>query len=559
LRSCGEIIGDLGDRVPSASQGETNSKWSYTTSRCGDETNAIVSSGDHSRSRLRRPRANGKPIKVREAYDREFERYLVRMFLERKPAAVAEFLDSTDPEEPFPGRISLESRLLASLALEPKASAPRVAKLLPQLTRPPEKEEILRLVQFLEEPGVADAVQATLGNPVTAPAVLNALLELRTKLDPAKLAPLLADTATTLLASKDPTKMETGVRLAGAFKLAGLEGALVALAESGTGLKPVGEPSENTAATGPRNNSATGPVLLSLAALRALSEIGSAKTDLFANLATNANDPLLRAEALSALSSSRAGDAPQRVIALYPKLAPPQRRTALDKLTTTTAGANALVAAVIARTVPKADLDAAMLDRLLAVLGDKDPALNSLVESLGALFRPVLALDGTDGAYVETGLTLDGPFTVECWVKLDEGISNQDGILGADGQLDINFAGEQFRVWAGKEAWDTAIAKKKTVAGMWTHVAAARDAEGKWKVYLDGELSDVGTKKAAGKIENVRIGYTIATGGTKGQLASSVFGRANAAWRKSARTLTGVSSLGQCGFSMGPMSLMCLR
>jgi hypothetical protein len=104
-------------------------------------------------------------------------------------------------------------------------------------------------------------------------------------------------------------------------------------------------------------------------------------------------------------------------------------------------------------------------------------------------------------------------------VKLDEGMSKQDGILGADGQLDINFAGEQFRVWAGKEAWDTAIAKKKTVAGMWTHVAASRDSEGKWKVYLDGELSDAGTTKAAHKIENVRIGYTIAAGGTKGQIA----------------------------------------
>ena len=36
----------------------------------------------------------GKPIKVREAYDREFERYLVRMFLEQQPHVVATFLDS---------------------------------------------------------------------------------------------------------------------------------------------------------------------------------------------------------------------------------------------------------------------------------------------------------------------------------------------------------------------------------------------------------------------------------------------------------------------------------
>jgi putative heme-binding domain-containing protein len=256
-----------------------------------------------------------------------------------------------------------------------------------------------------------------------------------------------------------------------------------------------------------------------LPVLRALREIGSQRADLFAKLAESAANPLVRDEALSALASSKSADAPQRVLSLYARLAAPQRRTALDKLTTTKAGANAVVAAVISGTLPKTDLGAATLDRLLAVLGDKDPALNSLVENLGTLFRPVLALDGSDGAFVETGLTLDGPFTVECWVKLDEGISNADGILGADGQLDINFAGEQFRVWAGKEAWDPAIAKKKTVAGMWTHVAASRDADGRWKVYLDGELSDAGTKTAAHKIENVRIGYTIAAGGTKGQFA----------------------------------------
>ena len=458
----------------------------------------------------------GKPIKVRDAYDREFERYLVRMFLERHPDPVAKFLDSSASQ-----KLPIEARLLASLALEPKTSAARVAKLLPQLTRPPEKEEILRLVQFLDEPGVADAVKATLGNPVTAPAVLNALLELRTKLDPAKLGPILTDSATKLLASKDAAQMETGVKLAGAFKLTSMEGALVALAQSGTGLKPVTEALANTSANAPRNTTATGPVLLS--ALRALGEIGSTRTDLFASLATSASDPALRDEALSALASSKSADAPQRVLALYPKLAPPQRRTALDKLTTTKAGANAVVAAVTAGTLPKADLDTAALDRLLAVLGDKDPALNALVENLGTLFRPVLALDGSEEAWAETGLTLDGAFTVECWVKLDSdaggagGISNQDGILGAPGQLDINFFDGHFRVWAGAAVHDVAIAKKKTVPGMWTHVAATRNADGDWKLYIDGELDATGTKRAAHKIDAARIAWTATPGGTKGQ------------------------------------------
>ena len=79
------------------------------------------------------PSARGKkPIPVREAYDRAFERFLVRMALERHPDAVAKFLDSDAARE-----LPVEARLLASLALEPKSSAARVAKLLPKLQRAP--------------------------------------------------------------------------------------------------------------------------------------------------------------------------------------------------------------------------------------------------------------------------------------------------------------------------------------------------------------------------------------------------------------------------------------
>jgi hypothetical protein len=93
-----------------------------------------------------------KQIPVREAYDREFERFLVRMFLERHPDVVAKFLDSEAA-----AKLPVEARVLASLALEPKASASRVAKLLPQLDRAPNDEELLRLAQFPAEAGVGEA------------------------------------------------------------------------------------------------------------------------------------------------------------------------------------------------------------------------------------------------------------------------------------------------------------------------------------------------------------------------------------------------------------------
>ncbi|MFM2166405.1 MAG: hypothetical protein RIS79_776, partial [Verrucomicrobiota bacterium] len=107
-----------------------------------------------------------KQIPVREAYDREFERFLVRMFLERHPDVVAKFLDSEAA-----AKLPVEARVLASLALEPKASASRVAKLLPQLDRAPNDEELLRLAQFPAEPGVGEALQALLTHEKSRAAV----------------------------------------------------------------------------------------------------------------------------------------------------------------------------------------------------------------------------------------------------------------------------------------------------------------------------------------------------------------------------------------------------
>ena len=433
---------------------------------------------------------NGKPIKVREAYDREFERYLVRMFLERHPEAVAKFLDSDDAK-----KLPTEALLLASLALEPKSSAARVAKLLPQLQRPPGQEEVLRLAQFPDEPGVGEALRAILSSATTRGAALESLLAVKTRLDAKKITPFLTDAATALLTGKDAAGIELGVRLASGFALRGAEPALVSLAQGGP---------------------------QSAAALRALGEIGSSQTGLFAKLAESSPDALLRDEALAALASSKAADAPARVVALYPKLTPSQRRTSLERLSATKPGAAAIVSALSDAKLAASDLDASILDRLQAVLGTNDPALTKLVDKLGALFRPVLSLDGSDAAWSQTNVTLDGPCTIEAWVRLDpekRKIGNADGIAGAPGQLDFNFFGETPRVYVFPPLGDVAVAKKPITPGIWTHVASTRDAKGIWKIYIDGELDATGTKPAPHKIENVRIAWTSTKGGTRGALS----------------------------------------
>jgi putative membrane-bound dehydrogenase-like protein len=436
---------------------------------------------------------NKKPVKVREAYDREFERYLVRLFLEQQPAAVAYYLDSEEG-----AGLPVENRLLASLALEPKAGAPRVAKVLPQLDRPLEKEEVLRLAQFPEEPGVGEALKALLGKPATRVSTLDSLLAVHTQLDATKLTPMLAAAADKLLGG-DPAAQQLGIRLADSFRLAGAEPKLIGIAQ------------DDSAAVAARG-----------AALRALSSLGSAHSDLFAKLAESSPDPALRMDAITTLAVSKAADAPARLMALYPKLDGAQRRVALDQLSQSKRGAAAIVAAANAGTITASELESSTLDRLLAVLDPNDPALARLAERLGALFRPVLLLDGSEEAWAQTHLSFDGPLTVESWIRLaphGRQIGNADGFLGAPGQLDINFFGGKFRVYAYPPLGDVVVAKKPITPGVWTHVAAVRDAQGRWSLYIDGEQDNVATKLAPAPLKDLRIAWSGAKGGTQGSLA----------------------------------------
>jgi putative heme-binding domain-containing protein len=141
-----------------------------------------------------------------------------------------------------------------------------------------------------------------------------------------------------------------------------------------------------------------------------------------------------------------------------------------------------------------------------------------LAERFGALYRPVLMLDGSEAAWAQTGVTIDGAMSVETWLRLEPGITNADGILGVPGVFDVNFHDGRFRVWAGSLS-DVAIAKKPMIPEVWTHVAAVRDSNGKWTLYIDGELDAAGTKAAPGRLENLRVAWTNAGGGTKGALA----------------------------------------
>ena len=425
-----------------------------------------------------------KQIPVREAYDREFDRFLVRMFLERHPEVVAKFLDSEDA-----AKLPVEARVLASLALEPKSSASRVAKLLPKLDRAPNDEELLRLAQFPAEPGVDEALKSLLTNEKSRTSVAEKLLMQRTKLDAAKISPLLSETAKEMLQGdvSNPAHITLALQLIGGFQLKALESELVAMVEKQR----------------------------SVAMLNTLRDLRSGAADLFASLAKSDPDPLIRDAALEALAASRAPDAAAKLLALYPSLQPPQRRAALNTLASTKTGAQTIVAALLDKSLPQADLDGSTVERLATVLGN-DQALEKLQQQIGGIFREVLMFDGQDTAWVDSKITLDGPFTVETWVRLAPNIGNQDDILGAPGGPEMNFFQSKFRVFAGPELRDVATATKPMTPDLWTHIAVTRDAKGIIRIYQNGELDATGTKPAPAKWENCRIGWSGPKGGTEG-------------------------------------------
>ena len=438
------------------------------------------------------PGRTGKPIPVGEAYDREFERFLVRMFLERHPDVVAKFLDTDEV-----AKLSVEARVLASLALEPKASASRVAKLLPQLDRAPNDEELLRLAQFPEEAGCGDALKALLSNPKSRTSVAEKLLAQKTKLDAAKIAPLLSEAAKGLLSGKDDERA-LGVGLIGGFQLASLENDLVAMTRS-DGFQP----------------SSTAGNRRSLDSLAALRELRSGATDLFVEIAKSANDPAIRSEAVAALAASKNPKASEELFTLYPTLDSALRRSALNAISSSKAGAKATVAALLDKKLPQADLDGPTAEKLAAVLGD-DPALQKLQQQLGGIFRDVLLFDGSDDAWIDSHITLDGPFTVETWIRLAPGIGNEDDILGVPGGCEMNFFQSKFRVFAGPQLRDVVIANKPMTPDLWTHIAVTRDARGNIKIYQNGELDDVSKVPAPMKWENCRIGWSGPKRGTEG-------------------------------------------
>ena len=424
-------------------------------------------------------------------YDREFERFLARWALEKHPAEVAALLDS-----PAGRGLPIENRLLAMLTLEPESAARALVGLLPDLGRAPSVDEVRLLAGQARLADVAAALDTLATDPQTRSSTLEALLAQRTNLDAAAIEPIVTRAAASLLApGNTPADLLLGLRMVGGFTIASLAPQASAIAID--------------AATSPE---------LRQAAIRCLRELRAMPGDIGRKLLEAAGeDRARRAEALAAWAESRDPAACHELVELVSDLDLTERQATATVLARHREGAAALVAAMAAGDIETTSLAVATVADMRTVLGN-DAAIERIWNELTAGAPAVLRLTGGDADAAAT-VDLEGPFTVEAWINLEPPIGNQDSLLAADGMLDMNFYAEQFRVWT-KSKNDLLVATAKTLPGTWKHYAVTRDAEGGFRLYVNGELDAESTARDTTAYRGLRIGHsTPRDGGTHGRIA----------------------------------------
>jgi len=180
-------------------------------------------------------------------------------------------------------------------------------------------------------------------------------------------------------------------------------------------------------------------------------------------------------------------------------------------------GAETIVAAASKRRLPRSDLDASILDKLLLLLGE-NAELRALLDRMGTSVRPVLRLDGKSGSHVDSNITLEGPFTVETWIGLTPASAMTMGFSDVPAAPTSTFTVGHFRVYGGPAHGDRIIAKRAMTADLWTHVAVSRDETGRFRIYLDGELDNADGEAAERNVHEPGIGRvappTVGTGAT---------------------------------------------
>jgi putative heme-binding domain-containing protein len=192
-----------------------------------------------------------------------------------------------------------------------------------------------------------------------------------------------------------------------------------------------------------------------------------------------------------------------------PEVIGAQRRRVLDELASTRAGATSLVAAFNEARLSRNELDNLLVEKLQIIQGD-DSGLARLLDSLSPPLRRVMRLDGGDGSYVDAGITLEGPFTLETWIKPDPDSDVGGSLLGAPGSFHVDFHESRLRVRTGGDSTDAIATATSLIPGAWTHLAVTRNSSGQIRLYLNGAPDGDEGASGAGRHENLDVGRGLA-------------------------------------------------
>jgi putative heme-binding domain-containing protein len=421
------------------------------------------------------------------ASDRAFERSLVRVALEGHVDALATLLDGdTDVANPM--------RCLAALCLGGRDGAERLGQEITRAGRSPNAEEYGLLSQHAESEILRNTILTWWREPATRLSGLRMVIDNADRWNVDALRPALTVALRELVRSEPGAESwDLMLRGAQALRLGELEPDVIELLHQGT-YDP-------------------------LACLQALSEMGSQDPFIFYDWA-QASVPASQARTVAATALARIStdEAFELALELWPYLERTTKREVLAALITQRAGAVRTLAALGRGDLPVDALSERVLDRMQQHLG-QGAELDSLRADLSQRQTPVLTFGGAGADFLDSNLKISGPFTVEAWVRPEEGISNADGLLCQPGRFDFNFAVGQPRLWCGPEIGDVITSKKKLQPDEWTHIALTRDAEGLLCLYIQGELDQTSTRATQPEFEELDVARTTPGGGMSGNVA----------------------------------------
>ncbi len=414
--------------------------------------------------------------KDRDGYDREFERYLVRWAMSSHPEQTDKMMTEM--------KLSDEASALAARSFEGEAAAVMLVKNLEKMKRSPTAQELGMLAKHIQQPTIQEGLKKLLGAKEQRQTLLSSLLQVDASV--AAIPDFVAavgDACEALLQdSRNPENERLVVDVVRRFRILKL-GEEVRAWTFSQSRKP-------------------DELAVGLATLR---EIKFLKAADYQKLLDHAED-IVKREAVTGFASMPGPEVIDVFSKRWATLPGALKSIARDGMTSNKVQAEAYTKALSEGKFGQ--VDGSSVEKVSAVLGQDHPAVAALLKSQEGLLKSVIRLSGNGKDRLLTNVTLSGAFTVETWIKLDAKIDNEDGLLGKKGGADFNFYGGQLRVYGGPGLGDLASSKRVFKADEWIHCAITRDAEGKFTIYLDGEVDTAEGKASAATFTGLNLGET---------------------------------------------------